>query len=70
VKVKKLINNGKKPIDKVTLKDGSTVKCSMNHRFRTTCGYTLSLAEIIDKKLSIATLDHFSHTHAQSAAEE
>lgn len=53
VKVKKVLNNGIKPLVKVTMKNGKTVICSMNHKFRTTCNHTLSLLEIIQKKLSI-----------------
>lgn len=62
VSVKKLINNGKKPLVKVTLKDGRTVISSMNHRFRTTTGHVLSLAEIIRKGLSIETSDQIRDT--------
>ena len=53
VKVKKVLNNGVKPLVCVKLKGGKEVICSMNHKFRTTNGYVLSLAEIIQKKLSI-----------------
>lgn len=53
VKVKKVLNNGVKPLVRVKLKNGKEVICSMNHKFRTTNGYVLSLAEIIQKKLSI-----------------
>lgn len=56
VKVKNVLNNGVKPLVKVKLKNGKTVICSMNHKFRTTNGYVLSLAEIIQKKLSIQDL--------------
>lgn len=64
--VKRLINNGKKPLVKVTLKDGRTVVCSMNHRFRTTTGYVLPLAEIIQKRLSIETIDQTQDIFATS----
>jgi len=56
VKVKNVLNNGVKPLVKVKLKNGKEVICSMNHKFRTTNGYVLSLAEIIQKKLSIQDL--------------
>ena len=67
VPVKKVHNNGVKPLVKVTLKDGREVMCSMNHRFRTTLGHVLSLAEIIRKGLSIETIDPTSHTSATDA---
>lgn len=67
VPVKKIHNNGVKPLVKVTLKDGRTVTCSMNHRFRTTTGHVLSLVEIIRKRLSIETIDPSSHTSVTGA---
>lgn len=67
VPVKKVHNNGVKPLVKVTLKDGREVVCSMNHRFRTTTGHVLSLAEIVRKGLSIETIDPSSHTSATGA---
>lgn len=67
VPVKRVHNNGVKPLVKVTLKDGRVVVCSMNHRFRTTTGHVLSLAEIVRKGLSIETIDPLSHTSATGA---
>jgi len=52
-KVVKNHYHGKLPLVKITLNDGKTIKCTMNHKFRTTCGQMLPLKTIIERQLSI-----------------
>lgn len=48
-------NNGVQELFEVELDDGSIVKCTMNHKFRTKCGQMLPLSQIIEKDLEIVT---------------
>lgn len=51
--VKRVHRNGVRPMVKVTLRNGTTTVCTMSHKFRTTCGHVLSLAEILRRGLSL-----------------
>lgn len=50
-------HNGVKKLYEVTLDTGEKVKCTMDHKFRTTDGRMLPLKKILEEKLSIATRD-------------
>jgi len=54
-KVVKRHHNGVKKLYEVTLDTGEKVKCTMDHKFRTTDGRMLPLKKILEHKLSIAT---------------
>lgn len=54
----KVLNNhyhGKLKLFKITLDNGEEVKCTINHKFRTTDGRMLSLHQILKEKLEIVT---------------
>lgn len=53
VPVKRVHRNGIKKIFEVTLVTGEKIKCTMNHKFRTTTGKMLPLNEILKRNLSI-----------------
>jgi len=46
-------HNGVRHVNRYTLEDGTTVVCTPDHKFRTTCGQMLSINEIIQRDLSI-----------------
>jgi hypothetical protein len=54
----KVLNNhyhGKLKLFKITLDNGEEVKCTINHKFRTTDGRMLPLHQILKEKLEIVT---------------
>jgi DNA polymerase III subunit alpha len=54
VLVKQVHHNGVKKVVKVTLKTGETLRCTLDHKFRTKeTGEMLSLSEILERQLSI-----------------
>ncbi len=55
-RVVKRHRNGVKKLYEITFDTGKKVKCTMDHKFRTTCGRMLRLETILAEKLSIATL--------------
>jgi DNA polymerase-3 subunit alpha len=56
-RVVKRHHNGVKKLYEVVLDTGEKVKCTMDHKFRTTDGRMLPLKEILEQKLSIVTKD-------------
>lgn len=56
-RVVKRHHNGPKKLYEITLDTGEKVKCTMDHKFRTTDGQMLPLKKILEEKLSIATRD-------------
>lgn len=55
VKVKANHPHGKLPLVKITLDDGSSIRCTMNHRFRTSDGRMIPLWQILRDGLGIVT---------------
>jgi len=56
-RVVKRHHNGPKKLYEITLVTGEKVKCTMDHKFRTTDGRMLPLKKILEEKLSIVTKD-------------
>jgi len=56
-RVVKRHHNGPKKLYEITLATGEKVKCTMDHKFRTTDGRMLPLKKILEEKLSIVTTD-------------
>lgn len=50
-------DHGTQEVFEVTLNTGETVQCTMEHKFRTTCGKMLPLWQILQDKLSIYTVN-------------
>jgi len=48
-------DHGAQDLYEVTLDTGETVKCSMDHKFRTTDGRMIPLRQILEEKCSIVT---------------
>ena len=46
-------DNGTKPVYAVELESGETIKCTLDHKFRTECGQMLPLWKILEMGLSI-----------------
>jgi len=57
VEVKANHPHGKLPLVKITLDDGNTIRCTMDHKFRTTDGRMLPLHQILRDELEIVTCD-------------
>jgi len=53
VKVKERHKNGLKETVEVTFDNGKSVRCTLDHKFRTTCGQMLPLSEIIAKDFEV-----------------
>lgn len=56
-RVVKRHHNGVKKLYEVVLETGEKIKCTMDHKFRTTDGRMLPLKQILEQKLSISTKD-------------
>jgi hypothetical protein len=56
VKVVANHDHGEVPIFKITLEGGEEIRCSMHHKFRTTCGEMMPLWYILQEELEIATV--------------
>lgn len=56
-RVAKRHHNGVKKLYEITLDTGEKVKCTMDHKFRTTDGRMLPLKQILEEGASIATKD-------------
>jgi DNA polymerase-3 subunit alpha len=56
-RVVKRHHNGVKKLYEITLDTGEKVKCTMDHKFRTTDGRMLPLKQILEEGASIATKD-------------
>jgi DNA polymerase-3 subunit alpha len=57
VRVASCHDHGEVPIFKITLDGGEEVKCSMHHKFRTTCGQIIPLWLILQENLEIASVE-------------
>lgn len=51
--VVKVHDNGEQEVYKFTFDNGETVECTMNHKFRTTCGKMLPISEIMKMGLEV-----------------
>lgn len=55
VRVLNVFKKGKKKLHRFIFEDGETVECTMDHKFRTTCGQMLPIRKIIEKDLSVVS---------------
>lgn len=67
VPVKKVHFNGRKKIVEVKLKTGQVVRCTMDHKFRTTDGRMLPLYQILKEDLSIVVKEEDSSVKSARA---
>lgn len=56
IKVKALHHNGIIPVVEYTFDNGEKVKCTPNHKFRTTCGQMLPIQQIVDQNLDVVSV--------------
>ena len=56
VKVKALHDHGIIPVLEYTFSNGEKVKCTPNHKFRTTCGQMLPIQQIVNQNLDVVSV--------------